>query len=68
MMNKEDKVRRCKFCGKLLLDRKTPFCRRCTLEGRNKATQIGGIIGGVVTAVVSANALAEEHLNDNSSV
>lgn len=40
------KERRCKSCGKLLLDETLPFCRRCVLEGRNKVGKIGGIVGG----------------------
>ncbi len=35
-MSNEEKKRRCKSCGKLLLDEKLPWCRRCRLEGRNK--------------------------------
>ena len=43
-MSNEEKERRCKSCGKLLLDEKLPFCRRCVLEGRNKVGQVGGIV------------------------
>ena len=61
-MSNKEKERRCKFCGKLLIDEKLPFCRRCVLEGRNKAGQIGGVLVGTVTTVLSAVALA----NNNS--
>ncbi|MFG6358765.1 MAG: hypothetical protein K1W26_18385 [Acetatifactor sp.] len=50
-MSKDEKERRCKFCGKLLLDEKLPFCRRCFLEGRNKAGRVG-IVVGVGAAIV----------------
>lgn len=60
-MSKEEKERRCKSCGKLLLDEKLPFCRRCVLEGRNKARQVVGIVVGPA-AVLRAVAL----INNNS--
>ena len=53
---------------KLLLDEKLPFCRRCVLEGRNKASQVGGIVGGTLLTVFSAIALvnnSDHHLNDD---
>ena len=53
-MSKEEKERRCKSCGKLLLDEKIPFCRRCVLEGRNKVGQVGGIVGGLTMTALSA--------------
>lgn len=46
-MDEEIKKRRCKSCKKLLLDEKLPFCKRCTLEGRNKAGQFVGAITAV---------------------
>ena len=61
-MSKVEKERRCKTCGKLLIDEKLPFCRRCVLEGRNKAGQVGGIVVGAATTVLSAVAL----INNNS--
>lgn len=61
-MSNEDKERRCKSCGKLLIDEKLPFCRRCVLEGRNKAGQVGGSVVGAATTVLSAVAL----INNNS--
>lgn len=65
-MSKEDKERRCKSCGKLLLDEKLPFCRRCVLEGRNKAGQVGGIIVGAATTVLSAAALINNNSNNDN--
>lgn len=66
-MNDEIKERRCKFCGKLLISEKMPICRRCKLEGRNKVGQVGGIAAGMLTAVLSAKALASDKENDDSS-
>lgn len=40
-MEEEQKVRRCIYCKKMLLDEKLPFCLRCRLEGRNMAGKIG---------------------------
>lgn len=59
--------RRCKSCHKLLLDEKLPFCRRCMLEGRNKAGQVGGVVGGLMT-IFSAIALvnnSDHHSSDD---
>lgn len=53
-MSNEEKDRRCKICGKLLIDEKLPFCRRCVLEGRDKTVQVGGMVAGVATAFISA--------------
>ena len=67
-METETTERRCKSCHKLLLDEKLPFCRRCVLEGRNKASQVGGIVGGTLLTVFSAIALAnnsDHHSNDD---
>lgn len=61
-MSKEEKERRCKSCGKLLLDEKLPFCRRCVLEGKNKAIRFVGTVVGSVITVLSAVAL----INNNS--
>lgn len=52
-MSNGEKERRCKFCGKLLLDEKLPFCRRCFLEGRNIAGKVGGIVVVAATTVLS---------------
>lgn len=59
-MNKEDNERRCKICGKLLLNERLPICRRCVLQGRNQTTKIGGTVGGLFLAFVSGRALADE--------
>lgn len=63
-MNNEKKERRCKVCGKLLLDEKMPFCRRCVLEGRNKVGQIGGCVGTL--AMVTLGAVAKKNNNLNN--
>ena len=65
-MNKEENERRCKACGKLLIDEKVPFCRRCILEGRNKVGQVGGIMGGMAMMVVGANAFINDNSNSNN--
>jgi hypothetical protein len=65
-MSNEEKVRRCKSCGKLLIDEKLPFCRRCVLEGRNKAGQVGGIVVGAAIPVLSAVALINNNSDDGS--
>lgn len=67
MMSDVIKERRCKFCGKLLINEKMPFCRRCKLEGRNKVGQVGGIVAGIFITVHSAKALAGDKENDDSS-
>lgn len=67
-MSDETKERRCKFCGKLLINERMPFCRRCKLEGRNKVGQVGGIVAGIFTAVHSAKALVGDKENESSSV
>lgn len=64
-MSNEEKERRCKLCGKLLLDEKLPFCKRCVLEGRNKVGQVGGIIGGLAMTVHSAVALVNNNTDGN---
>ena len=61
-MSNEEIERRCKSCGKLLLDEKLPFCRRCVLEGKNKIVQVGGIVVGAAITVLKAVAL----INNNS--
>ncbi len=64
-MSKEEKERRCKSCGKLLLDEKVPFCRRCILEGRNKAVKVGGLISGL--AITAGNGIALINNNSDSN-
>ena len=65
-MSKEEKERRCKSCGKLLLDEKLPFCRRCVLEGRNKVVQVGEIGGGIGMTVLSVVALVNNNSDGNN--
>ena len=60
-MSDEKTERRCKSCSKLLLDEKLPFCHRCILEGRNKAGQIGGLVGGIATTIASAWAMIKSN-------
>ena len=55
-MSNEEKDRRCKICGKLLIDEKFPFCRRCVLEGRDKTVQVGGMVAGAATILISGKA------------
>ena len=50
-MSNEEKEQRCKSCGKLLLDEKLPFCRRCVLEGRNKILPVGGSFGAIMATL-----------------
>lgn len=63
-MSDEEKERRCKSCGKLLLDEKIPFCRRCVLEGRNKVGQVGEIVSVLAVAVFGAAALVNDDNSD----
>ena len=67
-MNAIEKERRCKSCGKLLIDEKT-FCRRCKLKMRNTGGKVSGIISGLVVATLSVNSLVNdgEGKNDASS-
>ncbi len=65
-MSNEEKEHRCKSCGKLLLDEKIPFCRRCVLEGRNKVGQVGGIVGGLVMTALSAVAFINSNSDGNN--
>lgn len=66
-MRNEGKERRCKSCGKLLLDEKISFCRRCFLEGRDKVSQIGGIVGCLLITL-SAVALKNNNSDGNNDV
>lgn len=68
MMSEIGKERRCKSCGKLLIDEKI-LCRRCKLKMRNTGGKVGGIISGLVVTAFSANSLANdgEGKNDVSS-
>ena len=65
-MSNEEIERRCKSCGKLLLDDKLPFCRRCVLEGRNKVGHVGGIIGGLAMTALSAVAFVNNNSDGNN--
>jgi hypothetical protein len=53
-MKNDHEERRCKSCGKLLIDEKVPFCRRCFLEGRNKVRNVAAIAGTILLTVLSA--------------
>lgn len=64
-MSKEEKERRCKFCGKLLIDEKVPMCKRCVLEGRNKTGQFSGIISGVILTALSTKKFIDNNSNDD---
>ena len=61
-MSNEKKERRCKSCGKLLLDEKLPFCGRCVLEGCDTVGKFGGIVGVVAITALKVVAL----VNNNS--
>lgn len=65
-MSNEEKERRCKSCGKLLLDEKLPFCRRCMLEGRNKVGQVSGFVGCLAMTALSAVALVNNNSDGNN--
>ena len=64
-MSKEEKKRRCKSCGKLLLDEKIPLCGRCVLEGRNTVVRAGSIIGSAAIAVVASGVLKNNNSDDD---
>ncbi|MCM1220434.1 MAG: hypothetical protein NC548_38710 [Lachnospiraceae bacterium] len=66
-MNETVKERRCKSCGKLLLDEKLPFCKRCVLEGRNKAGKVGGAVSGLALAFLSTKSLINDNSNEDFS-
>lgn len=64
-MNEIEKERRCKSCGKLLIDEKT-FCRRCKLKMRNTGGKVSGIIGSLIVGASCAKSLAGDKENDDS--
>ena len=64
-MSEENKERRCKSCGKMLLDERIPFCRRCFLEGRNKVGKVGSVVGGAAMTILSATALINNNTDNN---
>jgi len=61
----DNKERRCKICGKLLLDEKIPICRRCQLKSRNIARDTVGSVSGLVVAVVFANRLTDNNSSND---
>lgn len=63
-MNEIEKERRCKSCGKLLIDEKI-LCRRCKLEMRNKGGKVSGILSGLTMIAVSAKSLANSAKKEN---
>lgn len=63
-MSNEEKERRCKSCGKRLIDEKI-FCRRCVLERRNKVGQVGVIVSGLLVGAFSVVALPNNN-SDNT--
>ena len=60
-MNNEEKIRRCRLCGKRLLDEKIPICRRCIIKSRNVAGQFVGALGGMALTVLSGKALLDNN-------
>lgn len=65
-MNKIEKERRCKSCGKLLIDEKA-FCRRCKLNMRNTGGTAGGLIGSLIVAFFCADSLANNGEGKNGT-
>ncbi len=65
-MSNKKKERRCKSCGKLLLDEKL-FCRRCVLEGRNKVGQVG-IVSGLALTVFRLFTLINNNSDGNNDM
>lgn len=65
-MNEIEKERRCKSCGKLLIDEKA-FCRRCKLKMRNTGGKVGGMISSLIVAVSCANSLANDREGKNGT-
>ena len=60
-MNNEQIQRRCRRCGRLLIDEKLRVCRRCGLEIRNKTGEAGGIVCGVALTGLSGAALIKNN-------
>ena len=64
--NKNDDLRRCKKCGKVLFDKQTKdYCEYCEREGKKNKWSAGTILGGVlfiggvvVKAVLKAKKMA----------
>lgn len=61
-MNNE-KVRRCKVCGKLLVIEKLPICKKCFLKGREELLKDGAYAGIAITATAVLNYLSNKNNN-----
>lgn len=66
-MDEEVKERKCKTCGKRLIDEKLPICLRCRLKGRNTAGRVGEIAVGTVLAVAGGKALIDQSQNNGNA-
>ena len=66
-MDEEVKERKCKTCGKRLIDEKLPICLRCRLKGRNTAGRVGEIAVGTVLAIASGKALIDQNQNNDNA-
>ena len=67
-MSNEEKKRRCKSCGKLLLDEKGLLCKRCLLEGRNKIMKIGSTVCGFAATAYGIVAYKENGLSGSDNI
>ena len=65
-MDEEVKERKCKTCGKRLIDEKLPICLRCRLKGRNNAGKVGEIAVGTVLAIAGGKALIDQNQNNGN--
>lgn len=63
-MSKEEKEKRCLFCGKRLIDEKIPICLRCKLKGRDTAGEVTGVIGGLAVIIGGGKALLDNSKNN----
>ena len=59
-------VKKCKTCGKQLLDEKIPICLRCRLKGRNNTVEWGGKLVGVLGSVAVVANLVDGNKNTPS--
>lgn len=66
-MDEEVKERKCKTCGKRLIDEKLPICLRCRLKGRNTAGRVCEIAVGTVLAVAGGKALIDQNQNNDNA-
>ena len=66
-MDEEVKERKCKTCGKRLIDEKLPICLRCRLKGRNTAGRVSEIAVGTVLAVAGGKALIDQNQNNGNA-